>query len=117
MDGIIDENRGGVQGSNQMVQDYQAGSAIDLRNLKWGQRFYGFEVHTGDHISGNTIRRAGNRGTNKYFYYVERDSTGGRGWINMESIKEHTFTSDKSPKIVLFSNPCITKAKFKEIRN
>ena len=116
MDGIINENSGGVKGSNQIVHDFKAGSAIDLGNLQWGKRFYGFELHTGDHISGQIIRRAGNRGANKYFYFVERDSTGRRGWIHMENILDLTFTSDETPRIVMFSNPWIVRAKFKELK-
>ena len=103
---------------NHREPDGRTGNNLDLRNLKCGQRFHGFDEKTGEHISGKIISRAGKvKGSNKYCYNVERDASGWRGWINLEKIKDLTFTSDDMPLIVLYNNQSIAKAKSDEIKN
>ena len=91
---------------------------IDMSNLKCGQRFQGFDSSTGEHVSGKILSRAGKvKGSNRYCYNVERDSTGWRGWMNMNNIRDLTFISDDSQMIILFNNAEVSKAKEKELKN
>ena len=102
---------------NNQVRKKTDGNVIDMRNLKCGQRFQGFDSQSGEHISGRIINRAGKvKGSNKYCYNVQRDDLTGRThWVNMENIQDLTFVPDDTQMIVLFTSSDIRNAKDKEI--
>ena len=102
---------------NKQVKENTEKNVIDVRNLKTGQRFQGFDSQSGEHISGRIISRAGKvKGSNKYCYNVKRDDLSGRiHWINMENIQDLTFVPDDSQMIVLFNTNAIRNAKEKEL--
>ena len=105
---------------NENIQNAESveKNVIDLLHLKCGQRFQGFDPKTGQKISGKIIGRAGKaRGTNKYCYNIENDSTGDCCWMHMDKIKDLTLISNDLPMIVLFNNTSVRKAKFAEIDN
>ena len=91
---------------------------INMKNLKNGQRFQGIDSTTGQYISGKIINRAGKvKGPNKHCYNIENDSTGWRGWINMESIKDLQLVSEEFQMVILFNSSEVAKAKEEELRN
>ena len=117
---VLNPTNGNENGSLQRNPREQKpeDKVIDLIHLKQGQRFQGFDLTTGNHISGKIIKRAGKvKGINKHCYNIEDDTDGKERWINMKNIKDLTLVSDDLPMIILFNNTSVRKAKLKEIDN
>ena len=93
-------------------------NTINMKNLKNGQRFKGINSTTGQYISGKILNRAGKvKGSNKHCYNIETDSTGWRGWINMDNIKDLQLVSEEFQMVILFNSSEVANAKEEELRN
>ena len=85
---------------------------------KGGQRFQGFDVTTGEYVSGKIINRAGKvKGINKDQYNIIRDSDGWQGCLDFRNLRDLSSVNDETEMIILFTNDEVMQAKEKEIES